>query len=234
MRQDEWNDSGTTVDSLSKSAVLRPRLSWERMPSCLASNNGVGDCDPLAASSQVLGCNATGLPPRSSDAEKPRGKACQPAKVRYYDVTRHWTRRIESHLQDETLNNILVADFNDYTQSRWGKVFYPGMYPEDIESCDWRLNHRGRTPRFWRYVKHGACHWIVNFCMRLATLVEPTRNWRILTSDEHSTVWDGKNTLFEFNYLALGISAEECFASANAEELLPGEYLVCDYDESQA
>ena len=154
--------------------------------------------------------------------------------MRYYDVTRHWTRRIESHLQDETLNNILVADFNDYTQSRWGKVFYPGMYPEDIESCDWRLNHRGRTPRFWRYVKHGACHWIVNFCMRLATLVEPTRNWRILTSDEHSTVWDGKNTLFEFNYLALGISAEECFASANAEELLPGEYLVCDYDESQA
>jgi hypothetical protein len=34
--------------------------------------------------------------------------------------------------------------------------------------------------------------------------------------------------------LALGISAEECFASANAEELLPGEYLVCDYDETQA
>ena len=65
MRQDEWNDSGTTVDSLSKSAVLRPRLSWERMPSCLASNNGVGDCDPLAASSQVLGCNATGLHPEA-------------------------------------------------------------------------------------------------------------------------------------------------------------------------
>jgi hypothetical protein len=39
----------------------------------------------------------------------------------------------------------LVANFNDYTQSRWGKVFYPGMYPEDIESCDWRLNHRRKA-----------------------------------------------------------------------------------------
>jgi hypothetical protein len=56
---------------------------------------------------------------------------------------------------------------------------------------------------------------------------------RILTSEEHSTVWDGKDTLFEFNYLALGISAKECFARANGEELLLGEYLVCDYDEIQ-
>jgi hypothetical protein len=55
--------------------------------------------------------------------------------VRYYDVARRWTR-IEPHLQDETLNEILVADFNDYTQGRWGEVFYPGTYLEEIESCD--------------------------------------------------------------------------------------------------
>jgi hypothetical protein len=234
MRQDEWNDSGTIVDSLSKSAVLGPKLGWERMPIFLASNNGVGGRDPLAASSQVLlGCNATGLP-RSSDAQKPRVKACQPARVRYYDVTRHWTQRIEPHLQDEMLNKILIADFNDYTQGRWGLVFYPGTYPEGIESCDWRIGRRGRPPRYWKYVKHGACHWIVNFCLRLASLAEPSRKWRILTSDEHSTVWDAQKTLFEFNYLALGISAEECFSKANDQELLPGEYLVCRFDESQS
>jgi hypothetical protein len=46
-------------------------------------------------------------------------------------------------------------------------------------------------------------------------------------------VWDGQKTLFEFNYLALGISAEECFAKANDQELLLGEYLVCRFDETQ-
>jgi hypothetical protein len=132
------------------------------------------------------------------------------------------------------LNKILIADFNDYTQGRWGVVFYPGTYPEDIESCDWRIGHRGRPPRYWRYVKHGACHWIVNFCLRLATLVEPFRKWRILTSYEHSTVWDGRNTLFELNYLALGISAEECFAKAKGAELLASEYMeVCYSEEPQ-
>jgi hypothetical protein len=174
------------------------------------------------------------MAPQDADTDEPRRQACQPVTVRYYDVARHWTKRIEPHLQDDMLNKILVRDFNDYTQGRWGEGFYPGTYPENIESCDWRIGRRGRPPRYRKYVKHGACHWIVNFCLRLAGLAEPSKQWRILTSDEHSTVWDGQKTLFEFNYLALGISAEECFARANEEELLPGEYMVCHFDETQA
>ena len=40
-------------------------------------------------------------------------------------------------------------------------------------------------------MKHAACHWLVNFALELAQLVEPDRKWRIITSDKHSTVWDG-------------------------------------------
>jgi hypothetical protein len=80
----------------------------------------------------------TGLS-RNSDAETLRRKISQPVTVRYYDVARHWTKRIEPHLKDDVLNKILVRDFNDYTQGRWGEVFYPGTYPENIESCDWRV-----------------------------------------------------------------------------------------------
>ena len=180
----------------------------------------------------TISFDETGLP-RNLDAETPGRKISQPVAVRYYDVARHWTKRIAPHLQDETLNKILVADFNDYTQRRWGRAFDPGTYPEDIESCDWRMGRRGRSPRYWRYVKFGACHSIVNFCLRLATLVEPSRGWLDLTGGEHSTVWDGHNILFDFNYLALGIPAEECFAKANDQELLPGEYMVCYFDETQ-
>src|SRR5438067_2410817 len=58
-------------------------------------------------------------------------------------------------------------------------------------------------------------------------LVEPNRPWRILNSEKHSTVWDGEETLFELNFLALGVEPEDCFALASegGRELRPGVYL---------
>jgi hypothetical protein len=147
------------------------------------------------------------------------------AGIRYYDLARHWTRRIIPHLGDKELNAILVRDFNRFTFGRWREPFLPGMLPEQFESCDWRWDHRGPCPRYWAYVKHAACHWICNFSLRLAGLVEPQRHWRIITSQDHSTVWDGKRTLFDINFQAMGISAEECFEAANKRELKVGRYL---------
>jgi hypothetical protein len=62
----------------------------------------------------------------------------------------------------------------------------------------------------------------------MAMLVDPKRPWRITTSDKHSTVWDGRETLFDFNFQAFGIPADQCFAhatdpEANPEELKPGK-----------
>ncbi len=124
--------------------------------------------------------------------------------MRYYDLQRHWTRRIATHLDDGKLNSVLVRDFNKFTFGRWRQPFTHGQFPREFESCDWWCGHHGPEPRFWLYVKHSACHWLVNFNLRLAQLVEPDRAWRIMTSDEHSTVWDGDQTLFDFNFLALG------------------------------
>ena len=142
--------------------------------------------------------------------------------MRYFDLKRHWTHRIKPHLTDAKLNEILVSDFGMYAYGRWGKRFEVGQVTQDYESYDWGIEHRGPWPRYWRYVKQSACHWLVNFNLRLARLVEPGRAWRILTSDEHSTVWDGDQTLFEFNYLAFGIPPDECFRLANGKELKPG------------
>ena len=64
---------------------------------------------------------------------------------------------------------------------------------------------------FWKYTASYACHWLVNFSLRLATLVEPERAWRIVTSSKHSTIWDGANTIFEFNFQAFGIDATKAF-----------------------
>jgi hypothetical protein len=151
--------------------------------------------------------------------------------MRYYDMTRHWSRKIVPHLGDAELNDVLVRDFNKFTWGRWRRKFTLGQLPAQFESCDWRDGHRGPSPRYWAYLKHSAGHWLVNFALRLAILAEPKKAWRIITSDKHSTVWDGKHTLFDLNFLALGISPKESFELAYDQMLPPGKYMKVFYAE---
>jgi hypothetical protein len=143
--------------------------------------------------------------------------------ILYYDLRRYWMHRIVPHLGDAELNRVLTSDMDKF--SCW--PFSPEDYPCYCESSDWRHAHRGRHPRFWRYVCSGACHWLVNFALRLASLVEPDQPWRIITSTKHSTVWNGADLLFEFIYLAMDAPARSCFEAANKDgRVLPiGEYL---------
>ena len=122
----------------------------------------------------------------------------------------NWTSRAVPRLGDRRLNRILVRDFNRFTWGRWEKPFTAGMFPDQFESCDWRLFRRGKPPRFWRYVKHGACFWLVNFNLHLAQLMEPHRPWRIVWSEKYATVWDGDWTLFDLNFIALEVFTEDC------------------------
>jgi hypothetical protein len=150
----------------------------------------------------------------------------QERPMKYYDLKKNWWR-VRPHLADKKLNNILVRDFNKYTFGRWGEEFTHGRLPWEFETsssviCD-RIGRR--SPAFWRYTKHAACHWLVNFTLRLATLVMPERPWRILTSARHSTVWDGGDLIFDFNFQAFGIDPNQCFASGAHKELPPGKYL---------
>jgi hypothetical protein len=150
--------------------------------------------------------------------------------IKYYDLKGRW-RRARPHLEDDTLRKILARDFNKYTRGTHWRKFDADDRPRHFENIDWDYDedtgyfrHRGREPAFWAYTKHGACHWLVNFNLRLAQLTEPNRNWRIVTSKLHSTVWDGETTLFEFNFLAFGIPPDECFSMADEIHLAPGEY----------
>jgi hypothetical protein len=144
--------------------------------------------------------------------------------VKYYDLRKNW-RKVKRHIGHPDVQRVLVRDFNRYTYGRWREKFKPGMVPTEFESCDWQLKHRGRRPAFWQFTKHRACHWLCNFSLRLAQRVEPKKEWRIITSEEHSTVWDGEGLLFDFNFQAMGYSPKECFSRANQKELKPGELL---------
>jgi hypothetical protein len=155
--------------------------------------------------------------------------------MRYYDVQKNWSRKIKPLLANETVQAILVKDFNKFTWGRWRQPFTAGMRPTEFESCDWRCNRRrGRQPEFWDYCKHSACHHLVNFNRRLAELAEPKRKWRIVTSQKHSTTWDGAETLFDINFLALGVDPNEAWALARDKgRVLPvGKNLVVHFAEN--
>lgn len=148
--------------------------------------------------------------------------------MRYYPIQARW-RRIKPHLADESVQTILVRDFNKFTYGRWRKPFLAGMKPTEFESCDWRCDRgRGRQPEFWDYCKHSACHHLANFNRRLAELAEPKRQWGIVTSQKHSTTWDGEEELFDINFLALGVDPDEAWklASEGGKILPVGKNLV--------
>jgi len=159
-------------------------------------------------------------------------------KLTYFDPVKNW-RRIKRHIHNEELQQILYDDFSDYLDNRGHPMpyVYGVSVPADFESVDWRCDRgRGRPPKYWDYVRHGACHWLVNFNLKLAMLVEPCRPWRILTSDKHSTVFDGEGVLFDFNMKALSVPVAEAYTLATtapgAKELAPGE-LWYGYDEDE-
>ena len=61
---------------------------------------------------------------------------------------------------------------------------------------------------------HSGCHFVANFNLRLAQLVEPTTPWRIVTAPAHSPVWDGQETLWDNNFSALGVAPDEAWSLA--------------------
>ena len=152
------------------------------------------------------------------------------AAVKYYDLKRNWSK-VRPHLSDPRVADTLVRDFNKFTFGRWETPFLHGMVPTDFESCDWQCGHRGRPPAFWDYTKHAACHWLVSFTLELAMASVPKRPWRIISSQAHSTVWDGEETLFDFNFFAMGVEPDECFRLAHKRELKPGKHLKVHFAE---
>lgn len=71
----------------------------------------------------------------------------------------------------------------------------------------------------------------MNLALVLAMHVVPDRPWRIITSDKHSTVWDGEMTLFDFNFSAMEVPPDQCFQNAYEEELEPGAMIEVGFAE---
>lgn len=153
----------------------------------------------------------------------------QARDFRYFDLGKHWNSRIKNIFESDVVQAQLFQDFNKFVKgkerrfNKWrsdsgssNHVSYEYSQtdkPIRWDSCDWRCGRIGRPYSFDEYVCHGACHWIVNSILLTAIIAYPDQPWVIVSSPNHSTVWDQGLTFFDINYFALKVSPEDCAIS---------------------
>lgn len=142
--------------------------------------------------------------------------------MKYYDIKKNW-QKIKKHIHNKEVQKILSKDFNKFIWGSYRKRFEKGMVPGQFCDYNWRCRQKTKCPEYFDWLCLGACFWLVNFNLKLAQLTEPTLEWRILSGEDHSTVWDGKSTLFDLNCFAMRAPAKQTFKKANGKELPVGE-----------
>lgn len=157
--------------------------------------------------------------------------------MKYYPIQNRWQKLKHFYLSSEAAE-IWFPEMEAFQESKCEdnnfpfrpKEFTNDLRPRDYDGCDWRLGHRGRQPHYWDFVCHAACHWVVSLHLWVAEQAEPDRDWRIVSANTHSTVWDGEDTLFDGNFLALGVDADEAWELASKQKdsrILPvGELML--------
>ena len=147
----------------------------------------------------------------------------------YFPIARYWNNKLKPIIERQEFQDRIDADFRKYIIGKENDInlenkvrglketvkigYRNGSKPRDVDSCDWRLFRLGRPPAFDAYVCLGACHWIANSLLLMASEAFPRKDWRIVTSVKHTTVWDGRSTFFDINFLGLGVSVGDCYAS---------------------
>lgn len=157
-------------------------------------------------------------------------------KAKYIDIQSEWRKLgpIFRSVEAEKIWRPCMVEYSTWRAQDFGHEWKPRRpinIPAHHDSCDWRYTRkrRGPMPSFWDYACHSACHWVADLALFVATQGHPEQPWRIQTSRHHTTVWNGnrnKPTLFDINFLALGVWAEEALRIAcRGRELKPGVYL---------
>lgn len=159
----------------------------------------------------------------------------------YYPIQQKW-RRLGPLYRSIDAALIWYVEMESFLRNKaeqHGFPYRPKQYtdalaPAAYDGCDWRIcrSRPGPAPAFWEYVCHSACHWTCSLHLWVASEVAPDRPWRIVTSQKHSTVWDGHKTLWDGNFLALGVPAAKAWELAakqpNSCELEVGELMLHD------
>lgn len=161
---------------------------------------------------------------------KPRIKI---SKITYYPIQLHW-RKLAPIFHSKQCERIWRPNMVEYLQQRASDNDYKYIarhfaFPSDCDSCDWRWDLKRKHPAYFDFVCHSACHWLVDMCLFVAKAAHPEVPWRIVSSNKHSTVWNGDKenpVLFDANFLALDVAPKVAWQLAiKGRVLKPGKVL---------
>jgi hypothetical protein len=150
-----------------------------------------------------------------------------PSGLRYYDFNGNWLK-IEPFVNRPNVREAIETNYNMYCLSSLG-VPLGDMTLEQLYEFKLRTEYgdnwknedvdvrKGERQPWWVLSCPHSCHWLVNVALELAKLVEPDRPWRIISGKNHSTVWDGNETLFDLFYAINGVEPDECYISATTD-----------------
>lgn len=158
--------------------------------------------------------------------------------IDFYPLQKRW-RKVGPIYRSRMAAAIWHPNMEAYAAHRAAEYGYdnrltpwtPELTPSHYDSCSWRWDceRRGPQPGYWAFTCAAACHWLVDLHLWVAQRAEPSRSWHVVTSDLHSTVWDGEETIWDANFMAMGVSATDAIDMANGEpesRILPaGEML---------
>jgi hypothetical protein len=162
-------------------------------------------------------------------------------KMKHYGIQKNW-KKLKPFFNTDDVQKQIVKELISSQYSNcmdYGLDFklkntdFQNWKPCQFESSDWlyNLGRRGRRPDYFKFVKSMWCHWSVNVSMVALKEADPKTPWRIVVSDEHSTIWDGESTLFDILFEAKELDASEAWSLATSdgfEELNPFELSETD------
>jgi hypothetical protein len=154
-----------------------------------------------------------------------------PSDCQYFDIEAHWDG-LEPIYESDNVKLACRVEYNSLLIARWlvdGKCYPLELhknfkYPEFFDETDWRTEQPEKP--YYKWTCSESCHWISNVNLLVAMFYQPEREWRLIKSREHSTVWDGETTIFETQFLALGIPVEETINIINNSKIGATEYTV--------
>jgi hypothetical protein len=162
--------------------------------------------------------------------------------IRFYDIQANWRRLRDLFYSKYNLYDLYIRmeSFEKLRKEEYGYEYKPREFTLDLRPVfydyySWRSrrNKRGRMPAFWDFACQSACHWVNAWAMEcICSEMYTEFRWRLVTSDKHTTIWDGDKTLFDINFLALGISPEEAWelAACQPDSEVWTEFLAPDAD----
>ena len=86
--------------------------------------------------------------------------------ARYFPIVKHWAKLRPIYYSTEAHKvwwpNMCELHMQKAQEHGFTPRFNNRETPSDFDGCDWRCDRRGRPPEYWRFVCHGACHWLVD------------------------------------------------------------------------